>query len=932
MPSTARNSPNVRVRPWVSTASSIVRDSIGPASGIRGGCRAGCASGACRDAIRWTINEPSGPRTQPVPSPARRQPGRLVSVGRRGVRAGARGEKPIFLSIGYSTCHWCHVMEHESFENAGDRRGAQPGLRVDQGRSRGAPGRRSRLHDVRAGDHRIGRLADERLPHAGAQAVLRRHLLPADVEVGPARVRRPARRARARVARGSRAGRRLPRRSCFDRLKSVTGADGRAQADGGRRRRRRARRGRRAVPDGLRPAAAAASATRRSFRARRSCCSCCASTPGAGRRARPAGAAADGHRHAARDGARAACAITSAAASTATPSTARGGCRTSRRCSTTRRSWCSRISRRRRRPATRSSPTVAEDTLAYVARDLHDPQGGFYSAEDADSVPPGAGGRRAHKSKGAFYIWTDAEIGALLGEDADDRRGAGSGSSRRQCAAGSAGGVPRQNLLYVAAVDRRHRRAARRRRKRRSPRHWPRSARGSVRGPRRPAAPAPRRQGPDGVERPDDRRVRARGARARAGAHAAGGYLDGGTTAPPHSSGRTLWRAGRPALLRRYRDGDAAIDAYAEDFASLICGLLELFQADGDPAWLDWAIALQARQDALFWDPADGGWFSTTGDDPDRPAAAEGGLRRRRAVGGLGLRPQPDHAGASHGRSDTSRAGRSRRWRATAPRAGAAARGDSDDAGARSRPGTPAHAQIVIVGDAERRADRARSSAELARHYRAVRGGACRWRRARGSRARAPRCRSSLPCTAGRRRRCRLCLPALHLPGAGDDARPRCGRALNACTGILGIAMTFDVEIVLRERNFASPSASKPAEPPAAWTRGDVEQVLKSILLAIDRVKNPGDEPTLRRAARLQLDRRADHRRGRDRDRDPDGRGGRGSLHGGAAQARHNDHARARRSCARPHGGALIRFPPRRWQPLAIRFPTPRLSHCTTAD
>src|ERR1700675_535965 len=32
--------------------------------------------------------------------------------------AKARGDdKPIFLSIGYSTCHWCHVMEHESFEN-----------------------------------------------------------------------------------------------------------------------------------------------------------------------------------------------------------------------------------------------------------------------------------------------------------------------------------------------------------------------------------------------------------------------------------------------------------------------------------------------------------------------------------------------------------------------------------------------------------------------------------------------------------------------------------------------------------------------------------------------------------------------------------------------------------------------------------------------
>ena len=37
--------------------------------------------------------------------------------------AKARAEdKPIFLSIGYSTCHWCHVMEHESFENDGGRR------------------------------------------------------------------------------------------------------------------------------------------------------------------------------------------------------------------------------------------------------------------------------------------------------------------------------------------------------------------------------------------------------------------------------------------------------------------------------------------------------------------------------------------------------------------------------------------------------------------------------------------------------------------------------------------------------------------------------------------------------------------------------------------------------------------------------------------
>jgi len=40
-----------------------------------------------------------------------------------------------------------------------------------------------------------------------------------------------------------------------------------------------------------------------------------------------------------------------------------------------------------------------------------------------------------------------------------------------------------------------------------------------------------------------------------------------------------------------------------------------LFQADGDAQWLEWAQTLQAQQNALFWDPIEGGWFSTTGRD-----------------------------------------------------------------------------------------------------------------------------------------------------------------------------------------------------------------------------------------------------------------------------------------------------------------------------
>jgi uncharacterized protein YyaL (SSP411 family) len=76
-----------------------------------------------------------------------------------------------------------------------------------------------------------------------------------------------------------------------------------------------------------------------------------------------------------------------------------------------------------------------------------------------------------------------------------------------------------------------------------------------------------------------------------------------------------LWDAGNGTLLRRYRNGAAGVQGYAEDYAYLIFGLLELFQADGDPAWLEWAVTLQKQQDTRFWDATEGGWFSTTGDD-----------------------------------------------------------------------------------------------------------------------------------------------------------------------------------------------------------------------------------------------------------------------------------------------------------------------------
>ena len=97
--------------------------------------------------------------------------------------------------------------------------------------------------------------------------------------------------------------------------------------------------------------------------------------------------------------------------------------------------------------------------------------------------------------------------------------------------------------------------------------------------------------------------------------------------------------------------------------------------------------------------------------------------------------------------------------------------------------------------------------------------------------------------------------------------------------------MEFDVEIVLRETNYAVTERIEHGTEPRAWRELDVETVLKQILLAIDRVKNPGGGGPPRGAARVQLDRRAARGGGRHRDRDPDGRGGRRAVRDRAASA-----------------------------------------------
>ena len=90
-----------------------------------------------------------------------------------------RRDVPVLLSVGYAACHWCHVMAHESFEDAEVAARAERALRGDQGRPRGAAGHRRGLHGGDHRDDRARRLADDLPADPGRRAVLLRHLLPA---------------------------------------------------------------------------------------------------------------------------------------------------------------------------------------------------------------------------------------------------------------------------------------------------------------------------------------------------------------------------------------------------------------------------------------------------------------------------------------------------------------------------------------------------------------------------------------------------------------------------------------------------------------------------------------------------------------------------------------------------------------------------------
>jgi uncharacterized protein len=260
----------------------------------------------------------------------------------------------------------------------------------------------------------------------------------------------------------------------------------------------------------------------------------------------------------------------------------------------------------------RQFESVARDVLDYVARDMTSKEGGFFSAEDADSSAVAGGGDSGHGKniEGAFYVWTKKEIDAALGDAADVFTFHYGVQSHGNAPEGSdpQGEFRGKNILFE-----RHTIAE-------TANHFKKSE-DQV---RQSVARSHEKLFSIRAKRPrphlDDKIIAAwNGLMISAYAHAAQildepRYLESATRAANFVRGH-LWDAAKKTLYRSYRDGRGEVEGFADDYAFVIQGLLDLYEASFDVEWLKFAIELQETQDRLFFDEKNGGYFSTSGKD-----------------------------------------------------------------------------------------------------------------------------------------------------------------------------------------------------------------------------------------------------------------------------------------------------------------------------
>jgi len=233
---------------------------------------------------------------------------------------------------------------------------------------------------------------------------------------------------------------------------------------------------------------------------------------------------------------------------------------------------------------------VCEQTLDWMLREMRGPEGGFYSALDADS----------EGEEGRFYVWTPAQFRAVLGEAAEP--------AIEFYGVTEHGNFEGANVLHLAGGARA-------------------SAPAGLEDARRLLLAERERRVRPGL---DDKRLASWNALAIAALAEAGAvlgrpdYLEAAERCADFALGSMRDAEGR--LLRTYKDGEARLNAYLEDHAYLTEALLVLYEAGFDPARYEAARELAEATIERFGDPERGGFFSTSSDHEEL-------IARRKEVG-----------------------------------------------------------------------------------------------------------------------------------------------------------------------------------------------------------------------------------------------------------------------------------------------------------
>jgi uncharacterized protein len=253
----------------------------------------------------------------------------------------------------------------------------------------------------------------------------------------------------------------------------------------------------------------------------------------------------------------------------------------------------------------RQYAAIARDILDYVARDMTSKDGGFFSAEDADSPV-----NSDEPKEGAFYVWTEKEIDGALGEAANvfkyhygvqPHGNAPEGSDPQDEFRGKNILIQRHTVPETAQKFEKRAEEVRQSLTKSKEKLL------SIRSKR----PRPHL---------DDKIIAGwNGLMISAYARAAAvldepRYLESAIRAAKFVRGN-LYDPKEKLLYRSYRNGLSSIEAFADDYAFVIQGMLDLYEASFDVESLKFAVELQETQDRLFFDERGGGYFSTSGKD-----------------------------------------------------------------------------------------------------------------------------------------------------------------------------------------------------------------------------------------------------------------------------------------------------------------------------